>query len=212
MNEIDIAREYAIHCHNSTNHTYDCFAYSVHLQMVVDVAQKFIHLIPEKDKNTVVAACWVHDTIEDCRVTYNDLKNSLNEQIAEIAYALTNEKGKNRAERANEKYYEGIRNTPYAVFVKLCDRIANYEYSKKSGSRMTEIYEKEMDDFITNLIVKDFGDSTFEIESLISKGILELKFYETTPEHAKEFGIEAKKPLYVQNLYVSENERLKGIG
>ena len=51
-----------------------------------------------------------------------------------------------------------------------------------------------------------------EVESLISKSILELNFYETTPEHAKEFGIEAKKPLYVKNLCVSENERLKGIG
>jgi GNAT superfamily N-acetyltransferase len=51
-----------------------------------------------------------------------------------------------------------------------------------------------------------------EVESLISKSILKLNFYETTPEHAKEFGIEAKKPLYVKNLCVSENERLKGIG
>jgi GNAT superfamily N-acetyltransferase len=51
-----------------------------------------------------------------------------------------------------------------------------------------------------------------EIESLISKAILELNFYETTPENAKDFGIEAKKPLYVQNLFVSENERLIGIG
>jgi GNAT superfamily N-acetyltransferase len=55
-------------------------------------------------------------------------------------------------------------------------------------------------------------DGGGEIESLISKGILELNFYETTSEHAKEYGIEAKKPLYVQNLCVSENERLKGIG
>lgn len=56
---------------------------------------------------------------------------------------MSNEKGKTRAERANDKYYEGIRNTPGAVFVKLCDRIANVQYSKMTKSRMFEMYKKE---------------------------------------------------------------------
>jgi hypothetical protein len=51
-----------------------------------------------------------------------------------------------------------------------------------------------------------------KIKELISKGIVQLNFYETTPEHAKEYGLEAKKPLYVQNLFICENERLKGVG
>lgn len=147
------ARDYAIFCHNSTNHKYDkIYAYSMHLQMVVDVAMKFIHLIPEEHRDAVIAGCWVHDVIEDCRETYNDVKKATNEQVAELAYALTNEKGKNRAERANEKYYDGIRSVPFADFIKICDRTANYEYSKKTGSRMAEMYEKEMDDFIKKIL------------------------------------------------------------
>jgi len=51
-----------------------------------------------------------------------------------------------------------------------------------------------------------------EVESLLSKGIVELNFYDTTTEHAKEYRIVAKKPLFVQNICVDENERLKGIG
>lgn len=153
------ARDYAILCHNNTNHKYDkVFAYSMHLQMVVDVAMKFIHLVPEEYRDAVIAGCWVHDVIEDCRETYNDVKKATNEQVAELAYALTNEKGKNRKERASDKYYEGIRNTPYAVFIKICDRAANYEYSKRTGSRMAEMYEKEMPEFITSLI----GDATWK--------------------------------------------------
>jgi hypothetical protein len=73
---------------------------------------------------------------------------------------LTNEKGKNRKERANAKYYEGIRNTPYAVFVKICDRIANVEYSKHSGSRMYDMYRKEFVDFIFEL--DPHGDSPYQ--------------------------------------------------
>jgi (p)ppGpp synthase/HD superfamily hydrolase len=89
--------------------------------------------------------------IEDCRVSYNDVKEQLGQEAADIIYAVTNEKGKNRKERANDKYYEGIRNTPGAVFVKLCDRIANVQYSKMTKSRMFEMYKKENDDFIVRL-------------------------------------------------------------
>ena len=75
----------------------------------------------------------------------------------EIVYALTNDKGRNRAERAGEKYYQGIRATPYAPFVKLCDRLANVTYtcsidSGKSGSRMREVYKGEMGHFLPSII------------------------------------------------------------
>jgi hypothetical protein len=43
-------------------------------------------------------ACWGHDTIEDTRTSYNDAANHLGKDAADIVYAVTNEKGKNRAE------------------------------------------------------------------------------------------------------------------
>jgi hypothetical protein len=131
--------------------------------MVNQVAQDFKHLLdntkdlisgetysgPLRNQVTLRYAClvasWGHDLIEDCRVSYNDIKNRLGQEAADIIYAVSNEKGKTRSERANEKYYEGIRNTNGAVFVKLCDRIANVQYSK---SRM---YEKENKHFIEQL-------------------------------------------------------------
>jgi len=50
------------------------------------------------------------------------------------------------------------------------------------------------------------------IENLIEEGIVELKIYNTAPEHAKEYGLDSVNPLYVQSIYVSDNSRLKGIG
>ena len=110
---IEKAKEYAIDCHSKTGHLYDGKPYETHLQMVFNTAKKFIHLIPDEHQENVLAGCWVHDVIEDCRQTYNDVKNVTNVEVAELAYALTNEKGKTRKERANDKYYEGIRQTPY---------------------------------------------------------------------------------------------------
>ena len=164
---IEKAKEYAIKCHTDTCHYYDTHLYSYHLQMVVDVANKFIHLIPEKDRDVVISSAWCHDVIEDTRQTYNDVKNATSLEVAEIVYALTNEKGKTRKERANEKYYSGIRNTPYATFVKLCDRIANIQYSMSQRSRMLEMYRKETPDFINTLYDERYDEMFEYLEHLV---------------------------------------------
>lgn len=142
---------YAYRCHNGVNHKYGDGMYTDHLLDVVDVAKKFITLIPESHRENILAACWCHDVIKDCRQTYNDVKNATNEAVADIVYVVTTEKGKNRKERANDKYYAGIRKTRFATFVKLCDRIANYQYSKSHKSNMATMYEKEMPGFIEKL-------------------------------------------------------------
>jgi (p)ppGpp synthase/HD superfamily hydrolase len=150
--------KWCIDRHNETNHMYDKYLpYEFHLRMVAHVCEKFIELIPNLNdgetalRDTVLLAAYGHDLIEDTRVSYNDVKDILGLEAADIIYAVTNEKGKNRKERANEKYYEGIRNTRGAVFVKLCDRIANVQYSKMTGSRMFDMYKKENDHFLTSL-------------------------------------------------------------
>ena len=38
----------------------------------------------------------MHDVIEDARQIYNDVRQQLGETVAELAYSLTNEKGRNR--------------------------------------------------------------------------------------------------------------------
>lgn len=149
--------EWIIKQHKDTNHMYsDYLPYEYHLRMVVKCCEKFMDLVEISAKDDVLLACWAHDTIEDTRVTYNDIRNVLGYEVAELVYALTNEKGKNRKERANDKYYKGIRDVSYGVFIKMCDRIANVEYSKMSGSRMFELYRKENDEFIKNLGVNEY--------------------------------------------------------
>lgn len=85
---------YAIKTHQAVNHKYGEKGYEYHLQMVHEVAEKFIYLVAEEERENVLCACWVHDIIEDARETYNDVKKNTNETVAELAFALTNEKGK----------------------------------------------------------------------------------------------------------------------
>ena len=136
--------------------------YVFHLDMVAQGIRDFGQLVcvREADVLPLFFGGYYHDSIEDARLTYNDVmkvaRGYLTEEQAflatEIAYALTNDKGRTRAERAGEKYYKGIRLTPYAPFVKLCDRLANISYScsgvDSNNLRMKEVYKAEMPHFL----------------------------------------------------------------
>jgi len=145
-------KDWCIEQHRKTNHFYsEYLPYEFHLRMVNNVYEDFKHLLNKKLTYRCGIAVWAHDTIEDTRVSYNDVGIQFGVEVADIVYAVTNDKGKNRKERAGDKYYEGIRNTPGAVFVKLCDRIANVQYGKMTKSRMFEMYKKENPEFIRQL-------------------------------------------------------------
>lgn len=170
--------------HQVTNHNYDKYLpYEFHLRMVVQVAKDFQKLLPidmfkdsmgrDRTFEVIELACWGHDLIEDTRVSYNDCVenlwlSSLRTEVADIIYACTNEKGKNRKQRADYKYYNGIVTTPGAVYVKLCDRIANVQYSKMTKSSMFEKYKEENPDFLRMMGRSDEHQYSAMFDYLIS--------------------------------------------
>lgn len=170
-------RKEAWDLHKSAGQFYDnTLPYGHHLSMVADMAKKYLDIILAKEEDIVpvVFAAYFHDSIEDARQSYNDVtktaKKYMNDEqafmAAEIVFALTNEKGRTRKERANNHYYEGIRNTPYAPFVKLCDRMANVTYSisgnSKLNNRMHEVYRSEWPLFIEK-ITSEQKDLCFQL-------------------------------------------------
>ena len=92
---------FAIEAHAKVNQEYDGLPYSVHLCMVNSVAIRFLEAIPPHRVDDVINAVWLHDTIEDCRLTYNDILKISNKEVADLVYAVTNEKGKNTKKTNN---------------------------------------------------------------------------------------------------------------
>jgi len=162
------AQAFAVRAHADTNHLYDGQPYSAHLQLVYDFGRRYQALVPAADVPYALAACWTHDTIEDCRLTYNDVKAVCGEVVAEITYALTNEKGRTRQERANAAYYAGIRATPLAAFVKVCDRLANAQYSRDHGSRMLDGYRREYAHFRAELWSAELAPMFEELAAVLA--------------------------------------------
>lgn len=170
--------------HASVNQNYDqVHPYGYHLDMVAKLVQRYGYYVcsDEADVLPLLFGAYYHDAIEDARRTYNDVLRTARQFMdeeqallaAEIVYALTNDKGRTRAERAGERYYQGIRSTPYAPLVKLADRLANATYSFRhlnekndfSGlnAQMKEVYRREMPHFLQSITVPDTNDLRYQL-------------------------------------------------
>lgn len=155
-------KEYAIKAHTDTNHKYaDIYDYSFHLQQVAEVAENFSYLLEEKERAIVIGSAWCHDLLEDARQSYNDVKKVAGTDVAEIVFLCTSFRGRTRDERMNDKFYEELKTNKLAVYVKICDRIANVKYSLSSGSSMFKKYKKENVKFKEKLYTSEF-DSMFK--------------------------------------------------
>jgi len=166
MDSVYRAEIYASKKHREVNQDFDGHPYRFHLQGVFEVAKEFAHILPPEVVDEILVACWVHDVLEDTHETYNDIKKVLGEKAAEYSFALQNEKGRNRAERANAKYYTGIKNYRHATFVKLCDRIFNTRYGKSKGSSMFNKYKSEYPEFKSKLYDGRYQELWDELEKL----------------------------------------------
>lgn len=177
---IEAIRQSAHVLHEAVNQRYgDNLPYGYHLDLTAEAVRDYGHLVcagPD-DVLPLFFGAYYHDSIEDARLTYNDvLKTARNEAglteeqsvtAAEIVYALTNDKGRTRSERAGEKYYRGIRSTPYAPFMKMADRVANIYYSSRvtadTNRRMHQVYLEEFPHFLEAITVNPLPDDRYRI-------------------------------------------------
>ncbi len=186
--KIEMMRQQAHDLHQSVNQTYgDELPYGYHLDMVAEGIHRYGYLVCtcEDDVLPLFFGGYFHDSIEDARLSYNDVMRSARQLMTEeqalmateIVFALTNDKGRTRAERAGEKYYKGIRETPYAPFVKLCDRLANITYScvEQAGkqNRMRQVYKDEMHHFL-RAINPHSTDSRFGVPIKMIEALAEI--------------------------------------
>lgn len=121
----------------SDSQRYGSAPYVVHLDGVDKVYEEYEYLIvSDEDKMNVRYAIWGHDLIEDTDVNVKIIVRLTNDVVADIVYRVTNERGYCRKEK-NFKTYPKIWVSDLAIFVKLCDRIANTRNSKIYGQRST---------------------------------------------------------------------------
>lgn len=98
----------------------------------------------------IIAACYLHDVLEDTDATYDELSQEFDYIVASIVSNVTDEEGGNRFERWL-KTAPKIRSSSSSIFVKLCDRHSNMTQSLKTGHSTLGMYVKEYPVFKASL-------------------------------------------------------------
>lgn len=68
----------------------------------------------------IIAASYLHDTIEDTDLTYEDLVNLFNKRVADLVMEVTHE-----GQKDEYGYYFPRLKSKEAILIKLCDRASN---------------------------------------------------------------------------------------
>lgn len=170
-------RDFCIDRHdNYSNQLYDegfernNLPYSFHLKRVLREVEnhKFLFTNKYDFQQCIYYIAIGHDLLEDTRLSYNELVSELRlsfrygndefaEEVANSIYNLTEFKGKNKQEKQNKQYWENIFNDKKALFVKLCDILANTKYSLLMCDDLSVNLKK------INYLIENFYDPEFKI-------------------------------------------------
>lgn len=117
MATVKDAAKFAARAHG--NQSYGSQSYTYHLNQVYRNTLKFGGSDAEQQ------AAWLHDVIEDTKTTKSDVAKAFGGTVAKIVDLVSNRASK-------EATFKRVRTDRSAVFVKLCDRLANVSAGSKN--------------------------------------------------------------------------------
>jgi len=144
---VDRARIYATEAHQRINHRrkYNNEPYHVHLSAVAKI------VATATDAPNVIAAAWLHDTVEDTQATLEDIESSFGVPVAELVEELTDISKPGDGNRARRKAIDRqhlAQASRRAKTVKLADLIDNCKDITRHDPRFAQVYLEEMDELL----------------------------------------------------------------
>lgn len=167
------ARRYATKAHADAGQRrkYTDEPYIVHPAAVVELVRSVC------DDEEMLAAAWLHDTVEDTPNTLNDIRSSFGERVASLVEMLTNrgaQAGQNRAARKLAHFQHTQQASPDAQTIKLADIIDNTRSIVHFDPHFARVYLIEKRVQIQLLTA---GNQTLwqQAEQVIERGINQLR-------------------------------------
>jgi len=140
---IERAKEFAIHAHKRIFHArkYSLQPYDVHLRAVAELVSSVC------DDPEMIAAAWLHDTVEDTPATFPEIENAFGPGVMRLVEELTDVSRPSDGNRAARKAIDRrhtAQASPRAKTIKLADLIDNCKYIFKHDIRFGRVYLEEM--------------------------------------------------------------------
>jgi hypothetical protein len=148
------AREFATQAHRRIEQTrkYSKQAYEVHLKAVADLVAWV------SDDQEMIAAAWLHDTVEDTPATLGDIEREFGSEVAQLVADLTDVSRPGDGNRAARKAIDRAHTaqaSPRAKTIKLADLTDNCRDICRHDERFARVFAAEM---AALLEVLDEGD------------------------------------------------------
>ncbi len=144
---VDRARVYATEAHQRINHRrkYNNEPYHVHLSAVAKLVASVT------DDEEMVAAAWLHDTVEDTQATLEDVEAEFGVQVSELVEELTDVSKPGDGNRVRRKQIDRMhlaQASKRAKTVKLADLIDNCKDITRHDPRFAQVYLTEMNSLL----------------------------------------------------------------
>jgi len=123
MNIIKEAKDYAKEKHDATKKLYNGKPFFVHPEFVA----KILFLMTEDDN--LIAASYLHDTLEDTDTTYEELRHLFGADIADLVQEVTEDEHKNFPNLKTER----------GLMLKSADQLANVSSYKENTDEQKRI-------------------------------------------------------------------------
>lgn len=156
---IQQAKEFALVSHS--NHFYpDGRPYFFHLESVSNLTKQARLYDSSLDEGTLLSVSYLHDSIEDTQVRYEDIVSLFGYEIGNAVASLTKDKTLSKKDQIQDSLNRILLTSKEAQVVKLADRIANLYQTllitdNKWTSQYKEYYRQE-----SLFINKALGDSS----------------------------------------------------
>lgn len=135
------AEVFALERHGSQDH--GCLKISDHLADVAyNVRKHYDPHVNFSDPEDIIAAAWLHDSLEDTDTTFDEIHDKFGARVADLVERVTDKQGRNRVER-HLRTYPMLRRDPDAILIKLCDRRHNHDRSIRYGEKYAIMYRNE---------------------------------------------------------------------
>lgn len=137
MNEVIAFAEKA---HEGHYRKYTNEPYTVHLAEVADLVQR------AGGSDEMVAAAWLHDTVEDTSVTFAQIRERFGQKVETLVYYLTDISTPDMGNRAARKQIDRLHiadGSPQSKTIKLADLISNTRSITQYDPYFAKVYMRE---------------------------------------------------------------------
>lgn len=176
------ARVYATEAHQRINHRrkYNNEPYNVHLSAVAKLVASVT------DDEEMLAAAWLHDTVEDTQATLEDVEAEFGMSVAELVEELTDVSKPGDGNRLQRKQIDRVhlaQASRRAKTVKLADLIDNCKDITRHDPRFAQVYLSEMNELLD---VLQGGDERLfrRAEKIHAKSVEKLGLTDVSQIHA----------------------------